>query len=305
MLVPVLVLATAALVGASPARAQMPPETTTSTTTTTAGDTTTTVETTTAQAPPAAVAPAEEDIPKLDERTAFMVGKGRLKLGILAFEYGILKQLSVGTDPPAWAARAAINVWVPNVHVKYQIFDRDPVTLAVLGAVYYARLNSSQDVSGHLIDVPLSVFATFKVHPRVYLHGEGAYIFARVAGTGDLSDVQFNGGAPVRAGQAGLVAQFRVSRIVSLTATGRYQFYFSDIAFEGSSTADPYTTTTLRGQLTPGFRHPWEVIGGVAVLWKHFHMIVGGGYGYYFIPGLNIANTSRTFVPDLSLAVIL
>ena len=47
-----------------------------------------------------------------------------------------------------------------------------------------------------------------------------------------------------------------------------------------------------------------EVIGGIAVLWKHFHMIVGGGYGYYFIPGMNIANTSKTFVPDLSLAVV-
>jgi hypothetical protein len=47
------------------------------------------------------------------------------------------------------------------------------------------------------------------------------------------------------------------------------------------------------------------VTGAVAVLWKHFHMIVGGGYGYYFIPGLNIPNTSRTFVPEVSLAVVL
>ena len=34
-------------------------------------------------------------------------------------------------------------------------------------------------------------------------------------------------------------------------------------------------------------------------------MVVGGGYGYYFVPGLDIANTSKTFVPDLSLAVVL
>jgi hypothetical protein len=299
-----LVLATAALVGASPARAQTATETTTSTTTTTEAGTTTTVETTT-HGPPTAVAPGAEEIPKLDERTAFMVGKGTLKLGILAFEYGILKQISVGTDPPAWAARAVMKVWVPNAHLKYQILDRDPVWLALMGAFYYARLDSQQNVDGQLIDVPLSLFATVKVHPRVHLHGEAAYIFARLAGTGDLSKAQFNGGAPLRAGQLGLMAQFRISRIVSLTATGRYQAYVADIPFEGTSTSDPYTTATVRGQLSPGVRHPWEVIGGVAVLWKHFHLIAGGGYGYYFIPGLDIPNTSRTFVPDLSLSVVL
>ncbi len=308
-------LAAAALVVAAPAHAQTAPETapepptsgteTTTSKTTTANGTTTTVETTTVQALPTAPPPAEEEIPKLDERTAFMVGKGKLKLGILAFEYGILKQLSVGSDPPAWAARAVMKVWVPNAHLKYQILDRDPVALALLGAVYYARLDSRNDVNGHLIDVPLSLFATVKVHPRIHLHGEGTYIFARVAGTGDLTQAQFNGGAPLRAGQAGLMAQFRISRIVSLTATGRYQFYVADIPFEGSGSLDPYTSSTVRGQLTPGVRHPWEVIGGVAVLWKHFHLIAGGGYGYYFIPGLDIPNTSRTFVPDLSLSVVL
>ena len=68
----------------------------------------------------------------------------KLKLGILAFEYGILRQLSVGSDPPAWAARAVMKVWVPNAHLKVQILDREPVALALLGAVYYARLDSSE-----------------------------------------------------------------------------------------------------------------------------------------------------------------
>jgi hypothetical protein len=288
-----LVLAAAALAGSAAAYAQTATETTTSS-----------PETTTAQAAPPAPPPAQEDIPRLDERTAFMLGKHRLKLGILTFEYGILRQLSVGSDPPAWAARAVVKVWVPNAHLKYQILDRDPVWLALLGAAYYARLNSN-GVSGNLIDVPLSLFATVKVHPRVHLHGEATYLFARVTGTGDLTRTEFNGAAPLRAGQLGLMGQFRISRIVSLTATGRYQVYAADIPFEGTGTTDAYTTTTLSGQLTPGIKHPWEVIGGVAVLWKHFHMILGAGYGYYFLPGLDIPNTSRTFVPDASLAVVL
>ena len=296
-------LVAGALAGSAPALAQVPTATTTtSTSTTEGGTTTTTVETTTAQALPPAPKP-EEQIPRLDERTAFMVGRNTLKLGILAFDYGILRQLSIGTEPPAWAARAVVDVLVPNFHVKFQFLERDPIWLALKVSGYYARLDKN-GVSGHLIDVPISLFASVKAHSRFYLHGEATYIFARVQGTGDLTQVQFNGGAPIRAGQLGLMLQYRLTRIFSLTATGRYQVYVADIPFDGSSSVDPYTTATMTGQLTPGVKHPWEVIGGIAVLWKHFHMVVGGGYGYYFLPGLSIANTSKTFVPDLSLAVV-
>jgi hypothetical protein len=259
----------------------------------------------TIQGLPAAPQSAETAIPKLDERTAYMVGKKTFKLGILAFDYGILDELSIGTDPPAWAARIVMDVFVPNVHLKFQVLDRGPIALAVRGALYYGMIAKSNGVSGNLIDVPLSLFATARVHPQIYLHGEATYIYVRVTGAGDLTRAEFNGVAPVRAGQLGLMAQFRLTRIFSLTATGRYQAYSSEIPFEGTGTIDPHTTATVSGQLTPAVEHPWEVIGGVAVLWKHFHLILGAGYGYYFVPGLDIAYPNRGFVPDASLSVVL
>ena len=302
----ILTLSAGVVLASSPAVAQ-PAETTgttTSSATTIEGGTNRDVETTTVQALPPAPPPAPEEIPKLDERTAFMVGKGKLKLGILAFEYGILRNLSVGSDPPAWAARAVMKIWVPNAHIKYQILDRDPIWLAVQGSGYFAWLNKD-GVSGELFNIPLSLFATVKVHPRVHLHGEGTYLFARVSGTGDITRAEFNGVAPLRAGQLGLMAQFRITRIVSLTATGRYQVYAADVPFSGTGSIDAFTTATVNGQLVPGVKHPWEAIAGVAVLWKHFHMILGAGYGYYFVPGLDLPNTTKTFVPDASLAVVL
>jgi hypothetical protein len=93
-------------------------------------------ETATVQAPPPVAAPPPKRIVELEERTAYMVGEHRLKLGILAFEYGLLRQLSVGTDPPSWALRAFTSVLVPNLHLKLQIFDRDPVAVAVQAAGY-------------------------------------------------------------------------------------------------------------------------------------------------------------------------
>jgi hypothetical protein len=263
------------------------------------------VETTTVQALPAAPPPAEKPIPMLDERTAFLVGKGKLKLGILAFEYGILQRLSIGSDPPAWALRAFVKVWIPNLHLKVQILDRDPVWITAMAAGYYAVLDSTSGASGSLIDVPLSLFASVRVHPRVYLHGEGAYVYARVFGTGDLTKSELNGAGTARAAQTGHMLQVRLTRIVSVLGYGRYQAYTADVPFSGSGSIDPFTTASVSGQLTPGVQHPWEALGGVAVLWKHFHMIVGAGYGHYFVPGLDIPNPKKTFVPDVSLSVVL
>jgi hypothetical protein len=262
------------------------------------------VETTTVRAPVPIEAAPPRPIPEIDERTAYMVGEHTLKLGILAFEYGIIQQLSIGTDPPSWLLRTVIDVLVPNLHLKYQILDRDAVAVAVRASGYYATL-SRANVSGILIDVPLSLFVSVKIHPRITLHAEGAYIYARVVGTGDLTQASLNGAGAARAGQLGLMVQYRLTRIFSLTATGRYQFYVSDLPLNGSTTIDPYTTGTLSAEYVPAVQHPWEAIGGVAFLWHYFHLIVGAGYGYYFLPGLDIANPKRTFVPDASLAVVL
>jgi hypothetical protein len=261
------------------------------------------VETTSVQAPPPAAAPPKPVV-QLDERTAYMVGRHRLKLGILAFEYGIVQQLSIGSDPPAWALRAFVDILIPNLHLKYQILDQGPVAVAVQAAGYYADI-SRAGFSGNLLDLPISLFVSVKVAPRITLHPEGSFVFARAFGTGDITRAQLDGATVVRAGQLGLMAQYQVNHFFSLTATGRYQVYMADLPLSGSTMIDPYTTGTLSGQYVPPVKHPWEAIGGVAFLWEHFRLTVGAGYGYYFIPGMNIANTRKTFVPDASIAVVL
>jgi len=262
------------------------------------------VETTTVQGAPAVEAAPPKPIPQLDERTAYMVGRHKLKLGILAFEYGILQQLSIGTEPPAWILRAFINILVPNLHLKYQLLERDPVAVAVMAAGYYATLDRS-NVSGNLVDVPLSLFVSVKVHPRITLHAQGAYVYARVVGTGDVTQASLNGATASRTGQVGLMVQYRLTRIFSLLASGRYQFYTADLPLSGSTTIDPFTTGTLSGQYVPAVQHPWQVVGGFAVLWRYVHLILGAGYGNYFVPGLLIADPKRTIVPDASIAVVL
>lgn len=246
-----------------------------------------------------------DDLPRLDERTALMLGAKRVKIGILSFDYGIVEQVSVGTDPPAWAARAFLPVFIPNLHIKASVLQRGPVAVAVQGAVYYVSLDQQGTASGSLIVVPASAFGSFRLHQRVWLHGELTYIFANASGAGDVNEAGLNGQAATRAAQAGTILELRLTRIFSLTALGRYQFYAGPLAFKGDSTLDPYTVVTIDGQALQRVEHPWEAIAGVALLWRHLHLIVGVGYGYYFVPGIDLPYPSRGFVPDGSLSLIL
>ena len=255
--------------------------------------------------PSIALAEEPQEQEQLLERTALMVGKDRLKIGILSFDYGIIDRLSIGTDPPAWAARAVISALIPNLHLKYSVYQRGPIAVAVQAAGYLAALKDQGSASGTLVSFPLSLFGSFRVHQHLWLHGEATFNWVRGFGAGDLNDAGVNGQVASEAGQLGLVVQVPLTRVVSLTAVGRYQVYTGKLAFEGSGMLDPYTTVSVDGTAEPRVSHPWQAVAGVALLWRHFHLSAGVGYGYYFIPGMDIAYPKQTFVPDLSAAVLL
>lgn len=247
-----------------------------------------------------------DEAPRLDERTAHTVGGQQLKLGVLAVEYGITDRLAVGIDPPAWAARAVLPIWIPNLHAEVVVIDREPFALSVKAAGYYADLKTDESASGSLVAVPLSLFASGRLARRWWLHGEGTYLFARAfGGGGDLDNADLNGAVATRAAQLGAMLEYRITRVVSLTALGRYQVYSGKLVFSGDSTLDPYATARVEGELTSNNEHPWQAVGGVALLWPAVRVVLGAGYGNYFIPGFTIAIPDRGIVPDLSISVVL
>jgi hypothetical protein len=245
------------------------------------------------------------DRERLEERTAYTIGAGRLKLGLLTFEYGISERLAVGIDPPAWAARAVLPIWVPNAHAEWTAFQRPGLALSIEVGGYFADLRGAEGAGGTLVAVPISVFASKRLLPRWWLHGEATYILAEASGTGDLDNTDLEGSVATRAGQLGALLEYQLSRVVSLTAVGRYQVYSGSLVFRGTSAVDASTTAHIEAQLEPRVPHPWQAIAGAAFLWSNVRLGVGVGYGYYFIPGVNIGLGQQTIVPDLSLAVVL
>ena len=111
--------------------------------------------------------------------------------------------------------------------------------------------------------------------------------------------------AGVRSVQLGLMGEYRLTRVVALTLRGRYQPYAGQLAFQASSSGDPFTQFQADARLALKDPHPYSVIAGAAFLWDHFRFTVGVGYGNYFIPGLNIAVPGKGFVPDASLYFVL
>ena len=253
--------------------------------------------------PPKIVEHPPDDLPRLDERTAYTIGAHRLKLGILAFDYGLTERISIGTDPTPWLVRAFRPVLIPNLHLKVLAFERGPLAVGINGAAYFAFLGG--ETPGKLITVPLSLFPSIRVAPRLWLHLEATYVFARLFGTGNTDDADLSGAVAARTAQTAAMLEVRVTRIVSLIALGRYQFYSGPLVFGGSSVLDPSTTVRVDGEMRPRVERPWEAVVGVAVLWPHVRLSVGAGYGYYFLPGMDIAIPERRFIPDASLAVIL
>jgi hypothetical protein len=183
---------------------------------------------------------------------------------VLAIEGSIADQLSLGTDPPAWAARAVLPMVIPNLHAKVKLYEQGSLAVAVWVAGYYASLSSDGRVSGSLVSVPLSLFASVPLARRWLIHPEATYSFARAFGTGDLDDADANGAVATRTGIVGALLQFRVTRAMSLTALGRYQFHSGALVFEGDAAIDEFTTAKVEATLEPRDEHPWQTVAAVA-----------------------------------------
>lgn len=245
-----------------------------------------------------------DDLPRIDERTAYTIGARQLKLGILTFDYGLTDRISIGSDPVPWLVRAFRPVLIPNLHLKVLAFERGPLAIGVKAGAYYAFISGDREQS-HLVTVPISLYPSIRLATRVWLHLEATYVFARLLGTGNTDNADLDGAVSTRTAQAGAMFELRLTRILSIVAVGRYQFYAGPLVFGGSSVLDPSTTVRVDGELRPRVERPWEAIAGIAVLWPHVRLGLGAGYGYYFIPGMDIALPQLRFIPDASLAIVL
>jgi hypothetical protein len=250
-------------------------------------------------------ADAEDASPiPLDQHTAFTVPRHALKVGVLSLEYGLTDGLSVGIDPALYIARAFSDYIVPNAHLKAELLRHERVTISGKVAGYYAVLDSDTGPNGHVLIVPVSVFASMPIVPRLWVHLEGNYNHARGVGDNVSGRAQVEGTVASRNFQAGAMVEYRLSPLIGLLARGRVQMFTSPLVINAEGPLDPYTTAQLAANYRPTIENPWVALGAVAFTWRHVGAIAGVGYGQYFIPGGNLPVPYQGITPEASLWVV-
>jgi hypothetical protein len=242
--------------------------------------------------------------PPLDDHTAFSVAGGQLKLGVLAVEYGITDWLSIGTDPPAWAARTVSPVFVPNLHLELAFVRTPRWRLSGTVAGYYAHLDRASGLDGHLVAAPLALFASAALPWRSWIHLEGSYNLVRAFGNGDSDRAEVAGTVATRAVQLGAMLEHRLRPRLALTLRGRLQLMTNPLVLEGDADFDPYTHAEFAAELAPAREHPWAVVAAATYQWRYVHLRLGVGYGSYFLPGANVTAPYFGIIPDGSLAFV-
>lgn len=247
--------------------------------------------------------PTPEEAQRWDEGTALTLGGQTLKIGILAFEYGITDRINVGTDPPMWLLRTAESVLVPNLHVKVIAYRWNNLWLTGQAAAYYATFTKG-GASGSLWAIPLTAYASYQIDSKWWIHGETTYNIVWGNGVGDLSETTLGGAAATRSVQLGVTGEYRIRPTIAITLRGRLQVYTSRLALSGSTNLDAFTSVAADARIDPRNDHPWEIVPAVAFLWQRIRLSAGVGYGNYFIPGMDVPLTERGIVPQASFSVL-
>jgi hypothetical protein len=102
----------------------------------------------------------------------------------------------------------------------------------------------------------------------------------------------------------GLLGEYRIRREISLTLAARVQAFTGVLAVDADTAPDPSTVGEVQARITPSDQNPWNIVPGVAFLWQRVRLIVGVGYGNYFLPGIDIALNGKGVVPQGSLSVL-
>jgi len=254
-------------------------------------------------APANARLPTREEAERWDVGTALTLGGQVLKVGILAIDYGITDRINVGTDPPMYLVRPAEPVLVPNIHLKVIAYRWDRLWLTGQASVYYADV-SKADASGTLWTVPLTAYASYQIDSRWWIHNEVTYNIVWATGDGDLTKTTLGGAAATRAVQLAVTGQYNIRPTIALTLRGRIQVYTARLAVSGSANPDDFTSIAVDGRVNPRDPPAWQVVPAVAFLWQRVRLSAGVGYGNYFIPGMLIPLTKRSYVPEGSFSVV-
>jgi len=236
--------------------------------------------------------------------TAYTRPRGRVSLGLLKTDLGLIDEITIGTYPLPWLAFPLLKTTVPNFYLKVRSPWKSPLQLALGGSLMYVNAKAlaqlaDKDATGSALSTTAEFAASYRFDERFTLSLGLDYARLRAIGAGEVDSVE--GAATGHLFSSRAFGEWRLSRVFALSLLFRYLIYQSPTDTEASSdNGSVVVTSHLSAENT--LKQHFTIVPGVSFEWERWELNAGVGYGIFYLPVLGLATTKAWPVIDLAFA---
>jgi hypothetical protein len=238
--------------------------------------------------------------------TAYTRPKGRMAVGPLKVEHGILDEIMVGTYVPPWFLFPVLKVPVPTVYLKLRTPTWQNLTVAIRGdAAYIAGTAVAEiaddDASASALSTTADIDVSYRIDERFSASLGLDYAYLRAIGKTSEEATSVEGASAAHTYSIRAFGEWRLTRVFAVTLLFRYLVYQSPISADATSESDAATVESdlsAQGALQKHF----SIVPGVSFVWDRWELTGGVGYGVFYLPILGLASAKNWPLVDFGVA---
>lgn len=240
------------------------------------------------------------------DASGFILAPGRTQVGLLESYRGVTQHVSVGTLTLPWLLAPVLGGASANASVKVGARLSPQVWASLTGGALFAQ---SSDLS--LTGVSAEVWAfpvTGAVSWRPSSRWTSSLALRYLAVAGDVRyagrEAALNAAAIADMASGIATLSYRSNARLAFVARGKLLLWRDDLrvrsdGVSGQTSVDLDASVSMAGERTAA-----AVLAAAQLSWNRVHLLVGAGYGNYFVPGLGFAVGGEPFVfPEIDLFV--
>ncbi len=239
--------------------------------------------------------------------TAYTRPRGRVALGLLKTDLGVIDELLIGTYPLPWLASIPIlKTTVPNVYLKARSPWSGPLTLALGGSFTYVNAKAlaqlaDKDADGSAVSMTGEFDASYRFDERFSLSLGLDYARLRAIGGADEEAGSVEGATTGHTVSTRALGEWRLSRVFALSLLFRYLIYRAPVKVDAMSSTPALTVTGDLSAESTQQKH-FTLVPGVSFEWERWELNAGVGYGVFYLPVFGLATAKAWPVVDLAFA---
>jgi hypothetical protein len=239
--------------------------------------------------------------------TAYTRPGGRVSVGPLKAEFGIIDEITVGTYVPPWFAFPVLGVPIPNGYLKARSWWSGPITLALRGGLLFidgtaiAEL-ADEDASASVLESSGELDVSFRFSPRVTLSAGLDYNHLSALGDSTEEATTIEGASTADTWNSRLFFELGLTRVFSLTFLLRYLIYQSPVEADASTDGEVVSIDSNLSAESGAARKRFAGVAGFAFDWEHWELSLGIGYGVFPLPALGIPTSNAYPIVDFAFA---